>query len=82
MSDLRATASNGDVLLVVIQGKTEVVIKLTRDRVSRLMSELAEAYDRSLSQDRVRASLRAPVVEAETDGADPADVATWDEVLP
>ncbi len=25
---------------------------------------------------------RAPVVEAETDGADPADVETWDEVLP
>jgi hypothetical protein len=25
--------------------------------------------------------LRAPVVEAETDGADPGDVETWDELL-
>jgi hypothetical protein len=49
-------------------------------------SKVSWVYAQELGQYGVRIELlwryRAPVVEAETDGADPADVETWDEVLP
>lgn len=48
----------------------------------RLADWVALVKDRRIVETVTAAASRAPVVAAELDGADPGDVATWDEVLP